>query len=89
MNEFIFSNVKNQEKWCKSRLVTTSASKKFIPKVGYFYPKSGVLLGASTYVLSGVRGTRCENTWRKNEEFCKVHVAKQNGFRINNTFIPK
>ena len=47
MNEFIFSNVKNQEKWCKSRLVTTSATKQFIPKVGYFWGKSSLLIGAS------------------------------------------
>ena len=37
-------------KCSKSRLVTTSAIKHFIAKVAYFYPKSGVVLGASIYV---------------------------------------
>ena len=41
---------RNQEKCSKSRLVTTSAIKHFIAKVAYFYPKSGVVLGASIYV---------------------------------------
>ncbi len=41
---------RNQEKCDKSRLITTSAPKHFIPKVAYFYPKSGVVLGASIYV---------------------------------------
>ena len=41
---------RNQKKCSKSRLVTTSAIKHFIPKVAYFYPKSGVVLGASIYV---------------------------------------
>ena len=41
---------RNPVKCSKSRLVTTSAPKHFIPKVAYFYPKSGVLLGASIYV---------------------------------------
>ena len=40
----------NQEKCGKSRLVTTSAPKHFTPKVAYFYPKSGVVLGARTYM---------------------------------------
>ena len=38
-------------KCSKSRLVTTSAIKHFIAKVAEFYPKSGVVLGASIYVL--------------------------------------
>ncbi len=41
---------RNPVKCSKSRLVTTSAPKHFIPKVAYFYPKSGVVLGASIYV---------------------------------------
>jgi len=41
---------RNQEKCSKSRLVTTSAIKHFTSKVAYFYPKSGVVLGASIYV---------------------------------------
>ena len=43
----------------KSRLVTTSAIKHFIPKVAYFYPKSGVVLGARTYNIVE-RGARDE-----------------------------
>ena len=42
---------RNQEKCDKSRLVTTSVPKHFIAKVAYFYPKSGVVLGASIYVI--------------------------------------
>ena len=49
----------NQEKCDKSRLVTTSAPKHFIPKVAYFYPKSGVVLGARTYNIEE-RGERSE-----------------------------
>ena len=41
----------NSEKCSKSRLVTTSAPKHFIPKVAEFYPKSGVLLPSSTYMV--------------------------------------
>ena len=41
---------RNPVKCSKSRLVTTSAIKHFTPKVAYFYPKSGVVLGASIYV---------------------------------------
>ena len=41
---------RNPVKCDKSRLVTTSAIKHFIAKVAYFYPKSGVVLGASIYV---------------------------------------
>ena len=42
--------ITNQGKCSKSRLVTTSAIKHFTPKVAEFYPKSGVVLGASIYV---------------------------------------
>ena len=46
-------------KCSKSRLVTTSAIKHFTPKVAYFYPKSGVVLGARTYNIEE-RGERSE-----------------------------
>ena len=51
------------EKCSKSRLVTTSAIKHFTPKVAYFYPKSGVVLGARTYNVvetrrQGVQGVQ-------------------------------
>ena len=50
---------RNPVKCDKSRLVTTSAIKHFIAKVAYFYPKSGVVLGARTYNIKE-RGARDE-----------------------------
>ena len=52
LDQFDHASLTTKQGKCgKSRLVTTSATKHFIAKVGYFYPKSGVLLGASTYVI--------------------------------------
>ena len=48
MTTFVLST--KSGKCDKSRLVTTSAIKHFIAKVAYFYPKSGVVLGASIYM---------------------------------------
>ena len=58
---------RNQEKCSKSRLVTTSAIKHFIPKVAYFYPKSGVVLPWTTYNVE-VRGARIVKKFKQNME---------------------
>ena len=51
-NAVTHASLQISKKCGKSRLVTTSAPKHFIPKVGYFWGKSSLLLGAITYMIA-------------------------------------